>query len=246
MNHNSVCVQFSGGSDSSLTAYRMSLEFDKVHLLTFRHMGQMDMENSRKSFAALDRKLPGTFIHTMIYVNDMFVRIYNRRYLRNVVKYRTLQLQFACFACQACFHVNTIRYCNENSISDVRDGANTEYEEASPMQIDIVKKEIRRLYSHYGITHDSPIYDEYKTDRSDHQLFKLGLRPQANIKDDLDMYKAYQGYCFMPGGVLFLNYWRRCSGFPEKVQWKMREHWLEEVDFLTSLIDEKVSDKPFK
>ena len=74
------------------------------------------------------------------------------------------------------------------------------------MQIDIVKKEIRKLYSHYGITHDSPIYDEYKTDRSNHQLFKLGLRPQANIKDDLDMYKAYQGYCrFMPGGVLFLN-----------------------------------------
>ena len=58
MNHKSVCVQFSGGSDFSLTAYRMSLEFDKVHLLTFRHMGQMDIEKSRKSFAALDGKLP--------------------------------------------------------------------------------------------------------------------------------------------------------------------------------------------
>ena len=92
--------------------------------------------------------------------------------------------------------------------------------------------------------HCSPKKTQFITFRG---IFKLGLRPQANIKDDLDMYKAYQGYCrFMPGGGLFLNYWRRCSGFPEKVQWKMREHWLEEVDFLTSLIDEKVSDKPFK
>ena len=237
-NEKSVCIQFSGGSDSSLTAYRMSLEFDKIHLLTFKQFGQMDIENSKKSFAILDEKFPGKFKHSLIDVSDMFLKIYNRRYLRNLLKYRTLQIQFTCFACQACFHVNTIIYCKQNNISDVRDGANAEYEEASPMQIEIVKKEIKRLYADYGITHESPVYDEHKTDRSDHQLFKLGLRPQPDIKDDMEMYKKYQGYCrFMPGGVLFLNYWKRCKGFPEKVQLKMREHWLEEVDFFKSIID---------
>ena len=240
-NQRAVCIQFSGGSDSSLTAYRMSLEFGKVHLLTFKQFGLIDIENSKKSFAILNEKFPGKFKHTLIDVSDMFLRIYNRHYFRNLIKYRTLQIQFVCFACQACFHVQTIIYCLENGIRDVRDGANAEYEEASPMQIPIVKKEIVKLYADYGITHDSPVYEEHKTDRSDHQLFKLGLRPQANIKDDMEMYKAFQGYCrFMPGGVLFLNYWKRCDGFPEKVQLKMREHWLEEVDFLKSLIRQNI------
>jgi 7-cyano-7-deazaguanine synthase in queuosine biosynthesis len=236
-----VCIMFSGGSDSSLTAYRMSLEFDKVHLLTFRQFGQVGIENSQKSFAVLDEKLPGKFIHSMIDINDMFRRIYYRHYLRNLIKYRTLQLQFVCFACQTSFILNTIIYCKKNNIYDVRDGANTEYEEASPLQIPEVQVEIKKIYQEYGITHDSPVYDEHESFRSDHQLFELGLRPQANIKDDIVMYKAYQGYCrFMPGGVLFLRYWKRCKGFPEKVQMKMREHWLEEVDFMKSLINENI------
>lgn len=240
-NQRFVCILFSGGSDSSLTAYRMTLEFDKVHLLTFRQFGQIDIENSKRSFAILEEKFPGKFKHVITDVSDMFLRIYNKHYFRNLLKYRTLQMQFVCFACQASFIINTIIYCKRNNISDVRDGANAEYEEASPMQIPIVKKEIAKLYAGYGIAHDSPVYNEHLEDRSDHQLFELGLRPQANIKDDIEMYKKYQGYCrFMPGGVLFLNYWRRSKGFPEKVQLKMKEHWLEEVDFLKSLIDENI------
>lgn len=233
-----VCIQFSGGSDSSLTAYKMSLEFEKVHLLTFRHFGHVNIDNSKKSFARLEEKFPGQFVHTFLDVDDMFLELYNRRYIRNLMKYRSLLLQFTCFACQACFHVNTIIYCKNNNIADVRDGANTEYEEASPMQIKIVKQEIVKLYADYGITHASPVYEEYDTERSDHQLFKLGLREQANIKDDEELYKKYQGYCkFMPGSTLFLNYWKGGKNFPENVQVKMREHWLEEVDFFKQLIN---------
>jgi len=239
-----VCIQFSGGSDSSLTAYRMSQQFDNVHLLTFRHKGHIGIENSHRSYEVLNEKIPGKFSHTLMDVDDMFLKIYNRRYLRNLIKYRTLQMQFVCFACQACFHVNTIIYCLKNHIHDVRDGSNTEYEEASPMQIKIVKDEILKFYKDYGITHASPVYDEHTQNRSDHQLFELGLRPAANIKDDDDMYKAYQGYCkYMPGGVLFLNYWTRCNGYPEKVQSKMHQHWLEEVEFMKQLIDEQIDMK---
>ena len=59
---NNVCVQFSGGSDSTLTAYKVAKEFDKVHLLTFRHFGHIDIENSRLSFAKLDKKIPKNII----------------------------------------------------------------------------------------------------------------------------------------------------------------------------------------
>ncbi len=241
-NQKSVCIQFSGGSDSTLTAYRMSIEYDRVHLLTFKHNGLMDIENSMKSYAILNEKFPNKLIHTMVDINDMFVRIYNRQYLRNLIKYRTLQLQFQCFACQACFHINTIIYCLQKGIHDVRDGANTEYEEASPMQIEIVKKEIKRLYADYGIHHDSPVYHEYENARSDHQLYQLGLRSQPDIKDDPVMHKAYQGYCrYMPSGVIFLNYWKSCEGFPDRIQMGMKEHWLEEVEYFKQLIDEGCS-----
>jgi len=235
----------------------MAQEFDMVHLLTYKQFGQVDIENCRKSFSVLNERFPGKFIHVLTDVSEMFLKIYNRRYVRNLIKYRTLQLQFACFACHkyrtlqlqfacfachACFHIYTIIYCVKNKIFDVRDGANTEYEEASPMQIKTVRREIKKLYATYGINHDSPVYEEYKTNRSDYQLYELGLRPQPNIKDDEGLYKAYQGYCrFMPGGVVFLNYQKRCNSFPEKVQLKMREHWLEEVEFFKSLINERIS-----
>jgi hypothetical protein len=240
-NPTSVCIQFSGGSDSSLTAYRMAQEFDKVHLLTFQQNGQLSIENSKKSYMILNEKIPGKFIHNLFNINDMFIKIYNHNYFRNLLKYRTLQLQFQCFACQACFHINTIIYCLKNGIHDVRDGANTEYEEASPMQIAIVKEEIKKFYSDYGIKHDSPVYDEYNTDRSDRQLYKLGLRPDPNVKDDPILYTTYQGYCrYMPAGVIFLNYWKACKGFPEKIQMMMREHWIEEADFFKGIIEERL------
>jgi len=239
-----VCIQFSGGSDSSLTAYRMSSMFEKIHLLTFKHFGQINIENSQKSFDILDKAIPGRFIHAIIPVNEIFLKIYQHNYWKNIFRYGTLQLQFTCFACQACFHVSTIKYCKNNNIYDVRDGANTEYEEASPMQIEIVKSEIKRLYEDYGILHDSPVYNEYKNNRSDQQLYELGLRPQSNIKDNEEMYKKYQGYCrFMPGSVLFLNYWKRRNDFPEKVQVLMRQHWIEEVEFLKEHIDSPSTTK---
>ncbi len=242
MRNKDVCILFSGGSDSSLTAYRMSKEFEKVHLLTFKHFGQVGIEKSRDSYALLDEKFPGRFVHSITEISDLFLRIYNKNYLRNLFRYGTLQMQFPCFSCQACFHINTIIYCLKHDIHDVRDGANTEYEEASPMQIPIVKKEIKKLYADYGITHDSPIYDEHENARSDHQLFALGLRPQENIKDDQEMYEKYQGYCkVMPGSVLFLNYWKRCGGFPEKVQEMMKQRWVEEVRFFKSVIDHCVT-----
>ncbi len=241
----SVCIQFSGGSDSSLTAYRMAQKFDYVHLLTFKHFGQIDIENSKHSYSVLNDKFPGKFTHTLINVGKTLTSVYHRHYMRNLIRYGSLQMQFTCFACQASFHIHTIIYCKKNGISEVRDGANTEYEEASPMQIEIVKREIKKLYAGYGINHDSPIYDEYNDDRSDHQLYQLGLRPQPNIKDDDELYKAYQGYCrFMPGSVLFLNYWKRRSDFPEKVQRQMLQHWQETVGFMKRMIDGHIkSDK---
>ena len=115
------------------------------------------------------------------------------------------------------------------------------------MQIGVVKNEIKKLYAEYGIIHDSPVYNEFKTSRSDYQLYKLGLRPQPNIKDDLKMYKEYQGYCrFMPGGVVFLNYWKRCKSFPAKVQQLMLKHWNEEVGFLKILINKQINNADLK
>lgn len=40
-----------------------------------------------------------------------------------------------------------------------------------------------------------------------------------------------------PVAYFFLKYWKRCRGFPEKVQKKMRQDWLMEVKFLEQLIE---------
>ena len=232
-----VCVQFPGGSDSSLTAYRAASEFDSVHLLTFRHFGHVNIENSRRSFAVLDQRIPGKFMHEIIDISDTFEKIYYRKYFLNFFKYRTLLLQFTCFACQASFIIHTINYCLRNKIFHVRDGANTEYEEASPMQMRELKEEIKKLYAYYGIIHASPVYDEYRNNRSDHQLYRVGLRDKPNIKDDPRLYKKYQGYYkFMPASTIWLYYRRQSKGFPEDVQEKTLEHWCDEVEVFKKLI----------
>lgn len=217
--------------------------FDSVHLLTFRHFGHISIENSRLSFAGLDEKIPGKFVHAIIDVDDIFEKIYYHRYVRNLLKYRSLLLQFTCFACQASFQVATIVYCYKNNINHVRDGANTEYEDASPMQMMEVKKRIKKFYASFGITHDSPIYSEYETDRSDHQLFQLGLREREDVKGDPELYKKYQGYCsFMPGSTLFLRYRTRCEKYPHDVQALTHTHWLEEEEFFREVIDKKIRE----
>jgi len=242
--HNAVCIQFSGGSDSSLTAYMAASEFDSVHLLTFRHFGHVNIENSRRSFAVLDKRFPNKFKHQIIDISETFEKIYYRKYFSNLFKYKTLLLQFTCFACQASFIIHIISYCIKNKIVQVRDGANTEYEEASPMQMRRVKEEIRRLYADHGIVHASPVYDEYASDRSDYQLFRLGLREQPNIKDNPKLYKKYQGYCkFMPASTIWLHYWRQCKGFPEDVQKQTLEHWIEEVNYIKQLIEYKIGSQ---
>jgi hypothetical protein len=119
----------------------------------------------------------------------------------------------------------------------IRDGANTEYEEASPMQMRKVKAEIKILYEDYGITHASPVYDEYRNNRSDHQLYRVGLRDKPNIKDNPMLHKEYQGYCkFMPASTIRLHYRRQCKGFPEDVQEKTWQYWCDEIKFLKKLI----------
>ena len=124
------------------------------------------------------------------------------------------------------------------------DGANTEYEEASPMQMRIVKKEIKRLYKDYGIIHSSPVYEEYAQDRSDNQLFRLGLREQPDIKDNPQLYKKYQGYCkFMPASTIWLRYRKKCNGFPGDVQELTLKHWVEEMHYFKQLIEHEISSQ---
>ncbi len=244
MVNNDVCVQFSGGSDSTLTAYRVAHSFDKVHLLTFRHFGHVDIENSRLSFALLNAKLPNKFIHKIIEIDDLFRKIYYRKYFSKLLRYKTLLLQFTCFACQAAFQIMTIHYCLNNKILHVCDGANTEYEEASPMQIRDVKKRIKKFYALYGIAHESPVYYEHEIYRSDVQLYDLGLREHLNVKDDHKLYTKYQGYCrFMPGSTLFLMYSKRCEEFPHYVQKLTLEHWIENEMFLEKILKDMDSEK---
>lgn len=237
----SVCILFSGGSDSSLVAYRMSLEFEKVHLLTLTHSFQFDIGKSAIGFSFLDKKFPGKFKHVFIDINEILMQVYKHNYFKYLLKYRTLNMLFGCFACQAAFHASTIIYSIKNNIFDTRDGANIEYGDFSPMQVEIVNTEMKKLYADYRITHDSPIYHEHQKNRSDHQLYELGLRPEANVKSDTNTYLKYQGFCKLGSCSAVASYYlKHCKGYPESVQMRIKEHWIEMVPFLKNLINQKL------
>lgn len=251
---NSVCVQFSGGTDSTYVAYLMSLEFEMVHLVTFTHSYQDPLaqnknmivkENKSKiSFDILNNKFPKKFKHIIIDVNDLMSQMLNRHHFKNLIKYRTINMFFGCFVCQACFHIKTIIYCLKNNIFNVRNGANIEYDDISPMQIKIVIKEINKFYLDYGIDYDSPIYYNHKEKRSDQLCYELGLFPERNIKGDESTYMKYQFYCKLGScGGMGQQYWKHCKGYPKTIQTKLREHWIEEVPYLKSIINQELNSE---
>jgi len=238
----SVCVLFSGGSDSSLVAYRMSQKFDTVHLITLIHSYQTDMGKSSLSFSLLDKKIPGKFKHIQMNMDEIMMQIYRYKHFKYLIKYGILNMLFGCFACQASFHVNAIIYCKKNNIFNVSDGANTEYGDSAPMQIEIVNAEMKKLYADYGIRHESPIYHEHKVRRSDQQLYELGLRPEVNEKANPELYYKYQGSCKLGSqSAIGLYYLKNRNDYPNYVQTKIKEHWIDVVPFLKNIIDEHLS-----
>ena len=182
---NECCIQFSGGSDSTLVAFLAAKKYDITHLLTFEHYGMKNIFYSKKNLYILKKRFPNkTFVHHIIDINKIYCKVYSNKHFRNIFKYNLLLIYNISGASKFSMHIRTILYCLENNINYAYDGANQEYENIDPAQTSYILPLIKKLYNHYGIHFENLIYYNHYSSRSDERLFKEGIFNYDKIKED--------------------------------------------------------------
>lgn len=206
----SVAILFSGGTDSTLTAALLQENFKVVHLVTYDRFGFHSTDNTSIQAAMLKKKYGADrFVHTYHNVDKLFKYLSYENYFRNVKKHGFFNLS-TCGLCKLSMHVCTIKYCLDNNIKYVADGANQAMS-MEPAQMKSVIDELRNMYLHFDINYFNPVFEmDGPTDKgfieksnlqiikSDinnidlaraestqtpgHKLHQLGLAPSPNVK----------------------------------------------------------------
>lgn len=154
----SCAILFSGGTDSTLAAVLQEENFEQIHLLTFARLGIASVENSKVNAQMLIDKYGASRVkHIIINIDKLFKYISYENYLSNIKKHGLMNLS-TCGLCKLSMHIQTISYCNQNSIFDVADGANQGMD-MFPAQMKPVIDQMKELYKKFGINYSNPVFD---------------------------------------------------------------------------------------
>ena len=217
-----VAILFSGGTDSTLTAAMLQENFEKVHLVTYDRFGFHATDNTAVQTQALKEKYgEDRFVHTFLNVDKLFQHVSYENYFENIKKHGLFNLS-TCGLCKLSMHVRTIKYCIDNDVYFVADGANQAMT-MEPAQMKPVIDEMKRMYAHFGITYFNPVFEmdgpedkdfinksnakllaresDYSVASFENEktpgfrLYKMGLAPSPNVKGS-DYDKKRQPRCF--------------------------------------------------
>lgn len=231
METSEVCIQFTGGKDSTLLAALMARQFERVHLLSFRHPLIVDLDKVPLNVGKLWLQYSkDKFLHTVIDNERLFRQLYAGHWLQDLWKYRTYAANNVCSACRLSMVVHTIIYCLRNEIAFVRDGANRTGFDLSQQVWALAT--LKRFYEEYNIDYDCPLYD---TSRNDIELLKLGL----SAEKPLILYRS-QPLC--RGGGEVHNIYFRCYFLPLYGREARRRRDLEWLQDKLDLCREYISE----
>lgn len=204
-----IAILFSGGSDSLLATSIVQENYKYLHLITYERFGFFNVENSKKNVELLKNRFPDNVItHEIINFDPLFKYLSYENYLKNLFKYGFQNLS-TCGICKLAMHTRTIKYCHDNNITKVADGANQGMN-LFPAQMREILDEMRDLYNSFGIDYLNPVfgfappvekefvhemnrcklskYKDNKTERNPENkstedvLFEKGLIPDPQIK----------------------------------------------------------------
>lgn len=203
MNTRGVCIQFTGGKDSTLLAALMARQFDRVHLLTFSNPLIVDLELVSVNVSKL-KQLFGShkFTHQRIDNETLLRELYMGQWFRDLRKYRSYAANNVCSSCRLAMVAHTIVYCRQNGISEVRDGANRTGFDLSQQVWSLPV--IRQFYQEYGINYDCQLHE---ASRNDIDLLKLGLEARPPLY-------FYRSQPLCKGGGEIHNIYFRCYFLP--------------------------------
>lgn len=220
MNNSSVCIQFTGGKDSTLLAAVSAQQYKNVHLLSFRNSLIVDLDKIPVNVQKLkDLFSENKFKHKIIDNENLLKKLYVGNWFRDIKKYKTYGANNVCSSCRLSMVTLTIIYCLKNDIHVVRDGANRTGFDLSQQtwSLEIIKN----FYNEYQINYESTLHE---ASRNDIDLLKFGL----NAENPTIFYRS-QPLC--KGGGEIHNIYFRCYFLPLYGGEKRREldiEWLKD------------------
>ena len=223
-----VCVLFSGGSDSTLTAALLAKDFKNIHLLTFKFSGIVLPEKSSVNAMRLKNFFKNTnFLHKIIDVDKYFKNFYYEKFFTYFKKYG-LYVENICVACKMAMITGAIEYAFQNQIFTIASGANkrSRFVFADQMEPNITL--LRKILKNYGFEYLTPVYE---IERSDWELYKMGITPVKDIKYPSPIAYKNQPGCYYGKmhsiyvhGYFFPIYGRKkflqvaCKHFKDKIE----------------------------
>ena len=235
MTNKPACVLFSGGADSTLAAYLVAQDHLPVHLLSFKHCWMSELEKTTRAAQRFKEHVGKNVIsHHWCDITPLWRKISSEPVyasLRRCGLY-TMVLK-SCVACKVAMHLLTAAYCIEHKIGFVADGAHPKGAELFPEQLDKPIEVLRTFYQQYGIRYENPVY---RVDRSDFELFRLGVTEKRNTKDE-HLYYSNQFACHV--GLIAYLYFYMIRPFT----WKRNRTLEMAITFLKkSLLDQPIFD----
>lgn len=259
-----IAIKYSGGTDSTAATALVAEQYDRVHLITYKHSGISNIGNSGRNIEKL-KEIYGSekFSHTVMDTDKLFRTVTYADYFQLVRKFGFFNLG-SCGLCKLAMHIRTIVYCLDNGITSVADGANKN-SDIFPAQMAPVLSELRGMYKRYGIEFVSPVFNYEFPEEIDWKhkfglvskpkkrtgekttgqvLFERGITPAENVKGT-ETDRKMQGLCFQ---LILLNLFALKYYIPkhgmEKYTAMTAEFYKEKISRFTRELDDYVDKKP--
>ncbi|MBN1604679.1 MAG: hypothetical protein JW915_23925 [Chitinispirillaceae bacterium] len=197
-----ICIRYSGGTDSTLTAAYMASRYRRVHLLTFASsyenltfgMIRSSPRSTCVNVGFLQKRFgKDRFVHTIVSLETIRNEIYFGLYQKFITHNDFLRVSL-CPACTVAMHKLTIEYCKKHYIRFVSDGSSEE-SGSYPWQMQYRENldVIIRKYKKAGISYC--INPCYKVRESAQLLFENGILPEMVDRKSFRYRRKTQQFC---------------------------------------------------
>jgi tRNA(Ile)-lysidine synthase TilS/MesJ len=194
INDREICVLFSGGSDSTLTAALLADKFKKLHLITCKFSGMFNPSKSTINLERLRKKFSNNeFVYSIIDIEEYFRKYLYENYLKNFFKYG-LYIENVCLACKLAMFTGAVKYCLENKLNYIASGANKTSGIVFADQMEENLEVLKKMLQKFSIEYITPTYE---IKHSDWTLYDLGITPVKQVKwPSPEAYKEQPGCYF--------------------------------------------------
>ena len=232
-----VSLFYSGGADSTYSAYLLAQAFERVHLLSFTHDGIANLHKPKINSDRLKARFGDKIVHHVIDGNDIWRRLYLAPFKQDLARYGAFMNTGACECCYLSWNAIAVVYNKRNSISNLAVGIDRDHSGFMYSATDEGIEAMRRFHADYGVRYFMPVYDEPQTDV---KLYQLGITSEEHTKRPYQFYttSTTQGTCeFGLGHRLYAQY-AVVRDSSEERQARANAYFGERLEVCRSFIDE--------